>query len=373
MTATKLSRRRHRRVMRAGWLDFVGAQAWALIGIAAIVWGFGFVVGRLGWFLMPAAFAMVFGILAAPLVTALERRNVHRLAGTAVVFAGIVVVLVVLAWIAIPPFVAQASRLVSNLPDTLEDVAERVAQFEKRVAATNPAAGDAVAAFEDRLRENAATFADGLSGTVLNLVVLSFQVAAAGLLGAVIAFLAVKDLPAYSRGLREWLDQPANMRIAGALRQMSRTATSFVRGQLFLALIVGVLSGAALGLLGVPYFLPLGAISAVGELIPTVGPILAAIPAVILAASEGGAGKAVAAGVALLVVQQFESYVIVPRVVASAVELSPLVVIVTLTLAGGLLGLGGLLVAIPLVAVVRDGLHWFFLTDDEVRLEFAKP
>ncbi len=360
-----------RRRISSVWtkVDVVGAQAWALIGVAILALGVLYSFSLFGWMLYPLAFGIVFGVLAAPLVAILVRRNVPRILATTVVFAGLIVVVVVIIWVAVPPFIVQVSRMASRFPDFLDSIAEAVSSFQRRVAGSNEAAATAVDGFSEELRVRSIEFADGLSATFLDIVTFSFQVASAGVLGAIIAFLAVKDLPSYTRASREWLDRPSNFRLSGALRQMSRTATGFIRGQLILALTVGVASGAVLGVLGVPFYIPLGAISALGDLIPTVGPILAGVPAVVLAWSEGGFGLALTAVIALLIIQQIESYLLVPLIIGKNVDLPALTIMVSLTIAGGLFGLVGLVLAVPVVAVLRDAVRWWFMPPAQAAVE----
>ena len=355
-----------------GAVESLGSKSWAVLGVAVIVLAAGWGLWLLGWLLYPLIFGVVLGVLAAPLVQVLVNRRLPRLAATIGVFAAIVVGVVAVVWVAVPPFVEQASRLAARFPEYLDSIAESISGFQRRLAGGSPATSNAVESFSEGLREQSLSFADGLSDTFFGVVQTTFQVAVAGLLGAIIAFLAVKDMPAYTAAMRRWLDREGNERLGGALRQMSRTVTGFIRGQLILALLVGVLSGAVLGILGVPFFIPLGAVAAIGDLIPTVGPILAAIPAVVLAFSEGGIWLAVAAAIAFTAVQQLEAYVFVPLIVGKAVDLPALVVIVALTVAGAAFGVIGLLLAVPVVAVARDAVRWFFMTDSEARIEAKK-
>ncbi len=355
---------------RWAWLDDLGRQAWAGIGVALLCVSVAWALGRIGWYLYPIVFGAVFGVLASPVVGWLERRGVSRAAGTPIVFVVLVAAVVGLIWMIVPPFVAQASRFVGDLPEVLNRVAADAAAFERRIAATNPEAARVVASFGDGLRERAIDMADGLSGTLLGIVGTAMTLSAAGIVGAVLAFLTVKDLPRYTLLTSEWMRRPANRRLAGALRQMKTTGTSFVRGQVMLSTLGATLNGFAYALLGVPFFLPLAGLAWIGKFIPTVGPILAGVPAVLLAYAEGGLPLALGTFVAIMAIEELESFVLVPIIVGKAVELPGITVILTLTVAGATLGAAGLIVAVPTVALVRDGLRWFFLTEAEVEMEY---
>ena len=123
-------------------------------------------------------------------------------------------------------------------------------------------------------------------------------------------------------------------------------------GQLLLGAIIGTTAGLGLWIMGVPYFYVLALIAGVGELIPIVGPLLAAIPAIAVALSVS---PVLAVGVAIFffVQQQVENHVLVPRVMSRQVGISPVVVIMALLIGGSLLGLVGAILAVPTAAILQ--------------------
>ena len=131
---------------------------------------------------------------------------------------------------------------------------------------------------------------------------------------------------------------------------LSATVTSKVSawlgGQLLLSLIIGLTSAIGLWAMGVPYFYVLALISAVGEMIPMVGPIVSAIPAILVAVTVS---PGLAAGVAVffIVQQQLENTVLVPKVMGRQVGLSAVTVIVSLGIGSQLLGVVGAILSVP--------------------------
>jgi len=353
-------------------IDGIGGQAWALVGVAAFVVFVAKVLQLAGMTLLPGAIAVLIGVMVAPLVGLLERRGMNRLGATILVFVGVFVLVGVFVWLIVPPFVSQASRFLSGLPDTLHRIAEVAKSFERRVAVANPAAANAVEGFTRALETRATEFAGSLSDSVVGMVNVTITVVVSGFLGTVVAFLAVKDLPRYVAPCTRWLDRPGRERVSGALRQMKRTGTGFVRGQLILSLLGGVLSAIAFGLLGVPFFLPLAALAAVGRLIPGIGPVIAAVPAVALAWSKGGPVFALVVLILVIALTEGLSMVIGPLIVGQAVEMPALAVMVILLVAGGLIGAGSVIIAVPLVGMIRDGLRWFWMDDAAVATALAE-
>jgi predicted PurR-regulated permease PerM len=141
-------------------------------------------------------------------------------------------------------------------------------------------------------------------------------------------------------------------RAAEVSREITLKVSAWLGGQLLLGTIIGVTSAIGLWLLGIPYFYVLALISAIGELIPVVGPILAAIPAVAVAGTVS-MQKVVLVIVFFVVQQQFENHVLVPKVMERQVGISPVTVILALLIGGKLLGILGAILAVPTAAILQ--------------------
>jgi predicted PurR-regulated permease PerM len=137
--------------------------------------------------------------------------------------------------------------------------------------------------------------------------------------------------------------------ITGAI---TTKVSAWLGGQLLLAGIIGATSAIFLWAFGIPFFYVLALISAVGELIPVVGPILAAIPAIAVAATVS-LNKVLIVVVFFVLQQQFENHVLVPKVMQRQVGVNPAAVIVALLVGGNLLGIAGAILAVPTVAILQ--------------------
>jgi len=135
-------------------------------------------------------------------------------------------------------------------------------------------------------------------------------------------------------------------------RRMRRELRLFVGGQAMVALCVGVLNAIGLMIAGVRSGLLLGVISGVFNLIPYFGPILAAVPVILVAWMDGWL-KAAAAGVVLIIVQQIDGCFLSPRILSGATGLSPLVVLLSISAGGFVFGVPGMLLGIPCAIVFR--------------------
>jgi len=128
--------------------------------------------------------------------------------------------------------------------------------------------------------------------------------------------------------------------------------SAWLGGQLLLSGIIGSTSAIGLWLLGIPYFYVLALLSGVGELIPVVGPIISAIPAIAVAATVS-LNKVILVIVFFVLQQQFENHVLVPKVMERQVGVSAVTVIVALLIGGKLLGIVGAILAVPTAAILQ--------------------
>lgn len=126
----------------------------------------------------------------------------------------------------------------------------------------------------------------------------------------------------------------------------------WVRGQLSLMLLIGVLSYVGFLILGIPYALPLAILAGIFEIIPYIGPIIAAIPAIILGFSTSPFLGFATIGLAILI-QQIENYLLVPKIMEKSTGVSPIIILVSLAVGYRLAGVSGMIVSIPVVIIIQ--------------------
>ncbi|MGN6380805.1 MAG: AI-2E family transporter, partial [Gaiellales bacterium] len=175
----------------------------------------------------------------------------------------------------------------------------------------------------------------------------------------VISIYMLLDAPRLSRYLREVF--PSSDPSDDLLTRVERALLAYVKGQTLVSLVIGVTAGLGmelLGLLGIfpegsHYALAFGAWTAVTEVIPYVGPWLGAIPPLIVAGTTSLTAF-IAVALVYLFIHQIEGHIVIPKLMAGAVKVHPLVVIFALLAGGELYGLPGILITMPLVAIGRE-------------------
>ena len=168
----------------------------------------------------------------------------------------------------------------------------------------------------------------------------------------ILAFYLMVDAETFVRTFVRLFPRAERSRVEDACRRISTKVSAWLGGQLLLAGIIGGTAALGLFLMGVPYFYVLALIAGIGEMIPIVGPLLAAVPAIAVAFTVS---PTLALGVAVFffVQQQFENHVLVPKVMERQVGVSAAAVIVALLVGGTLLGVVGAILAIPTVAILQ--------------------
>lgn len=173
-------------------------------------------------------------------------------------------------------------------------------------------------------------------------------------------FYVLFDQSKAMRGLVGMMPARWRADFLNAVRIADRVMGAYLRGQLLLCLFIGAMAWFGLMLLGVPFPAVLGVVAGVFEILPYIGPILGMIPAVIVAAIQEPI-LAVWTVLLFLAIQQIENVLLVPRISGKAVELHPAVIMVVLVVGNQVAGLWGMLLAVPLTAIIRDLFKYFYL------------
>ncbi len=341
----------------------------AVLLIAAVI------IGILLWMARGAVTPFVVGLLLVYLLDPparwLVRRGMPRTLAIIVVYVVSAFVFLELLNITLTPMVNEVLRFTDDLPGLL---AQLQAQVERL--------GEVYARLQipDAVRDWIDAFLAGLAsgGTSAPAVDVSFLVpvltGAGGIIGALFGYLLLpvwvfyllKDRVALTDRFDASLPAAWRFDVWAIVRIVERVFGQWVRGQLILGVTVGVFTFIGLTILSVTidpvfgrYAILLSVIAGILELVPIIGPIIAAVPAVLLAATAG-VEAVVASLVLYTLVQQVENNILVPKIQGDAVELHPAAVIFAIIVGGALAGLLGAILALPIAAAIRDVVRYLF-------------
>lgn len=305
--------------------------------------------------LTPFFIAGVLAYALNPVVNYLIRRKLSRLQAVAVLFMAMVVVLAVLSMTLLPSLGNEIRYLGEQLPHySLQWYKQAESWYNQRLStfAFLPGTLDQVTDFfgldfqtvSNWLLQSLGSLMKGFSSLVSSLVTLVTV--------PVLTFYFMKDGDLIARSVKRAVPPESRQWAFPLARQIDGVLGGFIRGQLIVALFVGVLSGLALMLLGIDFALILGIVAGVTNIIPYLGPFIGAVPAVLMALLTSPL-QTLWVILAFTIIQQVESSVISPRIVGKRVGLHPTLVILALLMGGALGGLVGLLIAVPTAAVIR--------------------
>jgi predicted PurR-regulated permease PerM len=331
----------------------------ALVIVGAMVVGAVLYMGRSA--LGPFIVGLVLAYLLDIPVERMSRLGLPRWVSVLIVYVVAAIAVYQGLRLMLRPLADEIATFIAELPRFTTQIADQYAHLD-----LPPALRHAVDGFLADLSHGAIGFDPGTLLPVASIF--------AGLVGSVVAYIIVPVWAFYLIKDRPALATAANRSLPPEWRPDARAVASlalrvfgqWLRGQVILGLAVGIATFAGLILLSVtvdPVFgrfaIFLAVVAGVFELLPIIGPILSAIPAVLLALTAG-VQPALAALVLYVVIQQVENNLFVPKIQGDAVELHPTIVMVALVLGGAIGGLLGAILALPIAAASRDVFRYAF-------------
>jgi phosphoribosylaminoimidazole-succinocarboxamide synthase len=332
---------------------FPGNITWLALAILLVAGGLVYLLGPiLTPFLAGALLAYIFD----PLVDRLETRGLSRTTGTVLVIVLAGLVLFALLLVALPLFQGQFAELSQRVPAALDLLQTRFLPWLAQTfgITINPDLGTLKAWLTEQATENSAAWLPTLQTGALAVVGILVNL----LLIPVVMFYLLKDWDVMVARVaelapRDWLG--AVTRVA---RAMDTVVGEFLRGQVAVMATLSLYYSIALWVVGLDYALPIGLLTGVLSFVPFLGFGLGMVLALLVALLQFSdwVGVAWVAGI-YLAGQALESYVITPRLVGERVGLHPVAVIFALAAFGQLFGFVGVLLAVPLAAVLLVGLR----------------
>ena len=322
----------HSETMRSWWWTAsVGAAALALgVGICAAVW---FLAQQIGILILGISIAALF----SPLVIWLSRR-MPRVLAVVLVYLVLVVFLGLMGWLIIPPIVNQVQMLIAQVPNITNQVQLWLQQHNISISGQ---------------LFNLAT--SQISGSLGSLISIPTAVLRTLLDFLLVIFVSIYGLLA-APGLHEFLmtlfpeDQQSN--VDRLLGDIIREMGGYLRGATINGLIIGVLTSLGLLVIGVDFPLVLGALAGLFELIPIIGPLIAAVPMLLIALLKSPT-TALIVLIYATAMHQLESQILVPNIMGRQTNISPLLVLLAFSAGYAIGGPFGAVVVIPSVAALR--------------------
>ncbi|MET7690760.1 AI-2E family transporter [Streptomyces sp. NPDC005483] len=330
------------------WGVRVAAEAgWRLLILAGTVWVLMRIISSVQLVVFAFVVALLITALLQPTVARLMRHGVPRGPATALTAILGFVVIGLMGWFVTWQVMENIDDLSSQIQSGIDDLRNWLLKSpfhvtDKQINQIAKNLRDAVGANTDQITSA------GLEGV---------QVVVEALTGILLTFFSTLFLLYDGRRIWEWtlklVPAAARPAVAGAGPRAWRTLTAYVRGTVLVALIDAVFIGIGIYFLDVPMAVPLAVFIFLFSFIPLVGAVASGALAVLVALVTQGVFTAVMTLAVVLAVQQIEGHILQPFILGRAVRVHPLAVVLTVATGGMVAGIGGAVVAVPLVAVTN--------------------
>jgi len=275
-----------------------------------------------------------------PLVGALQRRGITRPTAVSAIFAALLATLALALLLIVPPLMTQLSTLTTQTPSIQARIADQLALQPWTHVVAEPIRRfkptDLLAKHEDEVLaySTATVVAVASAATILAL-----------------AFYLLFDPTRYLHLLFAAVPRAHHVKVATILARLETIVGGYMRGQLITSGLTSVFVLCLLLACGIAAPMPIALLAGVFDVLPFVGGLISAIPATLAAMEQGPQIALVVLG-AILVFQEFESRVLVPRIYGRTLRLPPGAIVVALLIGGSLLGIPGALLALPVAAAI---------------------
>jgi predicted PurR-regulated permease PerM len=286
--------------------------------------------------------------LRAPVEWLEDRLKLPRMFAILIAYIVFICVLFILLYVMIPALVQQTIRLIQQL------------EYFFSISNLAPYINGSVDRITDQLT--------GITANIFRATLGAFSIVINFFTMLVLTFYLLLERRHMRVFLKNILGEDMKERVVNMILQIERRLGDWVRGELLLIIIIGVMSYIGLTLLNIEYALPLAILAGLLEIVPVVGPIISAIPAIIIALLVSP-WLAVAVGALYFLIQQLENHLIVPMVMRQTVGIPPVVTILAIMIGGKLGGVGGALLSIPLFICLQIIFQEFVTSREEPKVE----
>lgn len=309
---------------------------------------------------IPIMLSFVIAFILNPLVDWLSEKfaPLSRNSAVLLAFLGMALFFSIVGTFVLIPFVHEFDKFMVNVPELankFQGVLERMQRNEWGVPWN-------VNLMLERIFNSAAALSTELARNLINSIV--------GMASRIIELIVVPVLTFYflrdGKMLRDKfiglcpIEKRPKMKLV--LDEFAKVISGYIHGQAWISIIVGVMVFAGMYFLGVDYPMVWGLLATCTEMIPIIGPIIGALPAILLAylADPSLAAKVI---IFYIVIHQLENHIIVPNVMGHVIDLHPVLVIISLLIGGKLLGIIGMIIAVPVAALLKVIVQQFWLTE----------
>lgn len=290
-----------------------------------------------------------------PLINKLEEKGIKRLYGVLIIYISILAIFFILAFLIIPRSGKELKRLFTDMPLYFNQLSNLVDNIYKEYSSILGGLPPIFNDIEKVIMENFAEIQDSLIEGIK-----SFLGAIVGMTSKIINIILTPILTLYFLVDKEVFVKKFKKAIPKRFREdtiylastIDNSLSKFIKGRLLMSLYVGVFTSVMLWILGVDFAIVIGFITGLFDIVPYIGPFIGYIPALFFAFLESPI-KAVWVSILFVFIQWAENNLLGPKILGENMGIHPLVILLSIIIGGGIFGVFGMIIAIPLVAVSK--------------------
>jgi predicted PurR-regulated permease PerM len=316
----------------------------------------------------PIIIATILAFILNPLVNYINNQRfwptkmlISRSIAVLIAFMITLLLFLIMGTFVLLPFIHEFDKFIVDLPRLIIQIQEIAVHIQQRASLIDLPAN--INTIIEQTIASAASFSADLAKRILQ--------AAFGFASSIVELVVVPVLTYYF--LKDWrvlkdkiiamFTVESRITVRKIIEEMATVISGYIRGQVLISIVIGVLVFSGMFLLKVDYPLVLGLLAACTETIPIVGPIIGSVPAILLAYlhSPELAFKVI---LFFIIVHQVENQIVVPNIMGHTIDLHPVIIIISLLIGGQLLGIIGMLLAVPVAALLRVLIRQLWITTE---------
>ena len=306
-------------------------------------------------------FSVIMAYLFNPIVIFFEKRKVRRSLGILIVYAIILGVVVILSLTIIPNITKEAKKLMEILPLYLNRIFDFLNNIYDRYYSSIYSLPPQLQGVEQAVMGNAENMGNILSENIKKItssMMDIFPKITSIILVPIFTFYLILDKDSIKNKIYITVPKDKRQDFSRLSKEIDKALGEFIRGRVIVAIFIGVSTTIVLLILKIPFGLVIGLIAGIADIIPYFGPVIGIIPAVIFALLDSPL-KALWVIIIFTVIQQIENDLITPKIIGESIGIHPITVIVSLIIGGEIMGIWGMVLAVPAVAVGKIVFSFF--------------
>lgn len=318
-----------------------------------------FVIAGLGYAFEPLLLSFVIAYLVFPAIKKLEKTGVNRVVAVSVILAVMTAMMVFFIIAFVPWILGEAGSFLKELPENMAKAIKMAELFASKAGLNLDLSGKG---FDRLISDQAALLSSDILGQATGAVKGIFTNVFKWLLALLniliiplFFFFIVNDYEKIRNEVKSYIPAKFMPVAHNYMARINRILSGYIRGKLVVALVLGLMYGAGLHIIGLKYGFMIGFATGVLSIIPYLGSIIGFFAAVIVGlAYYQGIWLLVGIGIVFTVAQLLESYIITPKLVGDSVGISAFATILSIIIGGNLMGVTGILIAIPVAAILKE-------------------